>query len=120
MNNEDLNNSLGEIYYNSKTWKEFLDIIDKYPQEKKCKIVYPWLNKAVHEITQTDIHYVPSIINLNDNTKLYNVPFQQLSYSKSKGGSRTRKMKRLRVSIPSLSEVYKYKLSKYLKKNKDK
>jgi hypothetical protein len=79
FNNEDLNNSLGEIYYNCKTWKAFLDIINKYPKENKCKIVYPWLEKAVHKITQTDLHYIPSIIDLYNNPKLYDVEYKRIA-----------------------------------------
>ncbi len=115
FNNEDLNKSLGELFANSNTWKDFLDALDKYPKENKCKIIYPWLEKAINEITQTDLHYIPSIIDLYNNPKLYDVEYVRIAPTKMDGGSKTRKLKHFSIN-PSLARVYKYKLSKYLNK----
>jgi hypothetical protein len=114
FNNQDLNDMLGETFQRASTWKEFLDIINTYSTDKKCRIVYPWLEKAIASITNTDLHYTPSIINLYDNPKLYDAPFKRIAPTKLQEGGATRKKHKSISSKLSLSKVYNYKLSKYL------
>jgi hypothetical protein len=86
-----LNETLGPLYAESNTWKEFAEKIDEIYKGmrgvKKCALVYPWLNSVFHYLN-SDTSYSGLKWKIDLNRGTHKIPFKVI---KTGGGSGTRR-----------------------------
>jgi hypothetical protein len=89
--NEDCNRLLYNVYTKYNTWAEFFNYIHNKYGIQKCKIIYPWITRAVAILTDNNNSFSSNywMIDLYNNALVYDI-----MYDKVQLGGKQRKNKR--------------------------
>jgi hypothetical protein len=92
----DLQMKLEPLYAQSETWEEFFTDITSMYKDKKCTVLYPWLNDALYIIFENNPYFesVKWYIDLEENTrknKTASVYFESYEDKQEGGRRKTRK-----------------------------
>jgi hypothetical protein len=109
FNHRDLEEILRPLYTSTSTWWEFFQAIQTKYGDKKCSVIYPWINNAMYAIFESaiieDKRWYVDFVENERAVKTPLIPFR--SYEDVKGGRRiTRKQTNKKTYTP----YYTYKL----------
>lgn len=97
--NNDLNTLFEPIFENSISWQEFIDKIEIYSREDKCKYVFPWYMEAA--LILTDDKALPMYWSIDANSR----PAIEYSKNVSGGGLRRLTSRKRKNDEIHLSEI---------------
>jgi hypothetical protein len=97
------------LYTSTSTWWEFFQAIQTKYGDKKCSVIYPWINNAMYEIFESaiieDKRWYVDFVENERAVKTPLIPFR--SYEDVKGG---RRITRKQTNKKTYTHYYTYKL----------
>ena len=116
---------LDPIYQRTNTWEEFFSELSRTYKDKKCTVLYPWLNSALYIIFENNAYFesIKWYIDLEENkkkNKTATVYFESYQVKQNGGNRKTRKQRRRQTSsqtylYPNVPEVLGWKYAQYLR-----
>ncbi len=120
----ELQSELDPIYQRTNTWEDFFSELSRTYKDKKCTVLYPWLNSALYIIFENNAYFesIKWYIDLEENkkkNKTASVYFESYQVKQNGGRRQTRKRRKIQMSeraylYPNVPEVLGWKYKKFL------